>query len=120
MALDFQGRHDQALEEQKDEAELLADATDSGCYDGGEFRKRSEVVGDEQRQERRRGTTTVRLFIAGMSSPGCDSARRRCHGDGDVPARGKAAQNARRRQLRGAGGGALLSTEILKYLQNCH
>ena len=30
------------------------------------------------------------LFIAGMSSPGCDSAQRRRHGDGDVPARGKA------------------------------
>ena len=104
MALDFQEQHDQAWEEQEDEAELLADATDSRCYDGGEFCERSEGVGGEQRQERRRGTTTVRLFIAGMSSPGCDSARRRCHGDGDVPARGKAAQNARRRQRRGAGG----------------
>ena len=49
MALDFQGRHDQAWEEQKDEAELLADATDSRCYDGGEFCERSEVGGDEQR-----------------------------------------------------------------------
>ena len=103
MALDFQGRHDQAWEDQKDKAELLADATDLGCYDGGEFCERSEGVVGEQRQERRRGTTTVRLFIAGMSSPGCDSARRRCHGDGDVHACGKAAQNARRRQLRGGG-----------------
>jgi len=104
VALDFQGRHDQAWEEQKDEAELLADATDLGCYDGGEFRERSEVVGDEQRQERKRGTTTVRLFIAGRSSSGFDSTRRRCHGDDDVPGREEAAQNARRRQWRGAGG----------------
>ena len=104
VALDFQGRHDQAWEDQKDKAELLADATDLGCYDGGKFPERSEVVDDEQRQARKRGMTTVRLFIAGMSSPGCDSARRRCHGDGDVPARGKAAQNARRRQWRGTGG----------------
>ena len=96
MALDFQGRHDQAWEDQKDKAELLADATDLGCYDGGEFCERSEGVGDEQRQERRRGTTTVRLFIAGMSSPGCDSARQRRHGDGDVPAHGKAAKFDRR------------------------
>ena len=64
MALDFQGRHDQAWEEQKDEAELLADATDSECYDGGEFRERSEVVGGEQRQERGRGTATVTCLLA--------------------------------------------------------
>ena len=49
MALDFQGRHDQAWEEQKDEAELLADATNLGCYDSSEFRERSEVIDDEQR-----------------------------------------------------------------------
>ena len=49
MALDCQERHDQAWEEQKDEAELLADATDLGCYDGDEFHERSEVVGSEQR-----------------------------------------------------------------------
>ena len=104
MALDFQGQHDQAWEEQKDEAELLADATDSRRYDGGEFCERSEVVDGEQRQEKRRGTTTVRLFIAGRSSSGFDSARRRCHGDEDVPGRKEAAQNARRRQRRGAGG----------------
>ena len=76
MALDFQEQHDQAWEEQEDEAELLADATDSRRYDGGEFCERSEVVVDEQRQERRRGTTTVRLFIAGRSSSGFDSTRR--------------------------------------------
>jgi len=104
VALDFQGRHDQAWEEQKDEAELLADASDLGCYDGGEFHERSEVVGGEQRQEKRRGTTTVRLFIAGRSSSGFDSTRRRCHGDDDVPGREEAAQNARWRQRRGAGG----------------
>ena len=85
VALDFQGRHDQAWEEQKDEAKLLADATDLGCYNGGEFRERGEVVGGEQRQERKRGTTTVRLFIAGRSSSGFDSTRRRRHGDDDVP-----------------------------------
>ena len=96
MVPDCQEHHDQALEEQKDEAELLADATDLGCYDGGEFRERSEVVGDEQRQERKRGTTTVRLFIAGRSSSGFDSARRRCHGDEDVPRHEEAAQNTRR------------------------
>jgi len=104
VALDFQGRHDQAWEEQKDEAELLADATDLGCYDGGEFHERSEVVGDEQRQERRRGTTTVRLFIAGRSSSSFDSTRQRCHGDDDVPGHEEVAQNAQRRQRRGAGG----------------
>ena len=75
VALDFQGRHDQAWEEQKDEAELLADATDSTRYDDGEFCERSEVVGGEQRQEKRRGTTTVRLFIAERSSSGFDSTR---------------------------------------------
>ena len=104
MALDCQERHDQAWEEQKDEAELLADATDLGCYDGGEFHERSEVVCGEQRQEKRRGTTTVRLFIAGRSSSGFDSTRRRCHGDDDVPGHEEAAQNARRRWRRGAGG----------------
>ena len=104
MALDFQGRHDQAWEDQKDKAELLADATDLGCYDGGEFCERSEGVGGEQRQERRRGTTTVRLFIAGRSSFGFDRTRRRCHVDDDVPGRKEAAQNAQRRQWRGAGG----------------
>ena len=46
------------------------DATDLGCYDGGEFREHSEVVGGEQRQERKRGTTMVRLFIAERSSSG--------------------------------------------------
>ena len=56
--------------------ELLADANDLGCYDDGKFHERSEVVGGEQRQERRRGTTTVRLFIAGRSSSGFDSTRR--------------------------------------------
>ena len=74
MTLDFQGRHDQAWEDQKDKAELLVDATDLGCYDGGEFCERSEVIVGEQRQEKRRGTTTVRLFIAGRSSSGFDSA----------------------------------------------
>ena len=73
MALDFQEQHDQAWEEQEDEAELLADATDSRCYDGGEFCERSEIVGGEQRQEKKRGTTTVRLFIAGGKSSGFDS-----------------------------------------------
>jgi len=53
VVLDFQGRHDQAWEEQKDEAELLADATDLGCYDGGEFHERSEVVGGEFHGEQR-------------------------------------------------------------------
>ena len=59
------------------------------------------------RAEGEMGGTTVamRLFIAGMSSPGCDSARWRRHGDGDVPARGKAARTDRRRQ---AGGVKLL------------
>ena len=104
MALDFQEQHDQAWEEQEDEAELLADATDSRRYDGGEFCERSEVVVGEQRQEKRRGTTTVRLFIAGRSSSGFDSARQIRHGDEDVPGREEAAQNARRRQRRGAGG----------------
>ena len=104
MALDFQGQHDQAWEEQKDEVELLADATDLGCYDGGEFRERSEVVGGEQRQERGRGTAMVRLYIAGRSSSGFDSTRRRCHDDDDVPGHEEAAQNAQRRQWRGAGG----------------
>ena len=49
VALDFQERHDQAWEEQEDEAELLANATDSRCYDGGEFCEHSEVVDGEQR-----------------------------------------------------------------------
>ena len=68
--------------------------------DGGYGERRSRAEGEM-------GGTTVamRLFIAGMSSPGCDSARRRRHGDGDVPARGKAARTDRRRQ---AGGVKLL------------
>ena len=94
VALDFQEQHDQAWEEQEDEAELLADATDSRCYDGGEFCERSEIVGGEQRQEKKRGTTMVRLFIAGGNSSGFDSTRRRRHGDEDMPGREEAAQNA--------------------------
>ena len=103
MALDFQGRHDQAWEEQKDKAELLADATDLGCYDCGEFRERSEVIGGEQRQERKRGTTTVQLFIAARSSSGFDSTRRRCHGDGSVSPRVEATKKVSGKQLGGGG-----------------
>ena len=57
MALDFQERHDQAWDEQEDEAELLVDATDSGRYDGDELRECGQDTGGEQSTENSELTT---------------------------------------------------------------
>jgi hypothetical protein len=104
VALDCQGRGDQSWKEQQGKAEVLADAIGSGCYDEDVFRERGGVVGGKKRRERRRLTAAVRLFIAGKSSSGFESTRRRCHDDGDVPACEEAVRDDRRRQ---AGGGEL-------------
>ena len=47
MALDFQERHDQAWEEQEDEAELLAKAIGPRHYVENEWRERGQDTGGE-------------------------------------------------------------------------
>jgi len=48
VALDFQERHDQAWEEQEDEAELLAKAIGPRHYVENELRERRQDTGGEQ------------------------------------------------------------------------
>ena len=52
MALDFQGRHDQAWEEQKDKAELLAKAIGPRYYGEDELRECGQDTGGEQSTEK--------------------------------------------------------------------
>ena len=59
--------------------------------------------------------TTVRLFIAGRSSSGFDSTRRRCHGDGSVSPRVKAVKKVDGKQL---GGGGVLFRLDFEFLNN--
>ena len=55
--LDFQERHDQAWEEQEDEAELLAKAIGPRHYVENELRERGQDTGGEQSMGKFRLTT---------------------------------------------------------------
>jgi len=57
VALDFQERHDQAWEEQEDEAELLAKAIGPRHYVENEWRERGQDTGGEQSTGKLRMTT---------------------------------------------------------------